>query len=189
MSRMAHGAIAMMQGASLAEINRENRRFWDDVCLRQKDLLRRKYIRQFVRSRFSHPAIAHYRPTEDAIAILREETSFPAQIFLRQKDFSTEQRTKAHQPRRKAAIIGLGRREIVKRFSSTPEASRLPTKFLWAPFFDYLCSVGLNPTMAAHRTELARYLYEYDGRKNRITISYRQFEKLVSELAPRRKQK
>jgi hypothetical protein len=171
-----------MTDTSPAEINRENRRFWDAVCERQLRLYGKKYVRHFVRRRFADASPL-------ALSDLYREVSFPAQVFDCERHFSAQQRVKAAEPRRKSAGLGSSRRKIIKHFSSLPEMLGRPTKSLWEPFFDQLLLLGLCPTRVEHPTELARWYYEYAGRRDRITITYRQFEKLVSELAPRRKGK
>jgi len=83
------------------------------------------------------------------------------------------------QQRRRQAANGMSRRDLVKEFAGSAENEKSRTKALWKPYYSYLNELGLNP---AQRDGI----YEYNGKNGRLTISYRQFEKLVSELAPRK---
>ncbi len=170
-----------MPPISLAEINANNQAFWNEKCADQHELLQRRYIRCFIRARFCDPTAPSFCI---APGLLQHEPSFYAQLCARKEGFSSRQQAIAGEPRRKALGNGRSRRELVRDFASSPEMALLRTKALWKLFFTHLKSLGLNPTVAdsPHR-------YEYEGKKARISITFRQFENLVSELAPRRKKR
>jgi hypothetical protein len=176
---------------TLADLNRINEQIWERRRRHSEYLLARQYTRTFIRERFVEPQARRPETAAEALDRIRKEKSFYAQIseheeHKRNTGAFDRQRAKARQPRRKALRIDLSRREIVGAFASQPENLGRKTKALWGPFFNYLQNLGLHPTQSKHFLDLDRYCYQYDGKRGRLSITHRQFEKLVSELAPRR---
>jgi len=177
---------------SVVELNRKNKESWATRTKHQEQLLVRKYIGRFIKQRFIKDQADYSSDTaEKSFNRLSLEVTFYAQISEHERcqralGAFALQCTKAQQQRWKASGSGLSRRHIVRDFASTPENLCLRTKELWTPFLRYLRDKGLNPVENSDPSEFHRYRYQYDGKNARIDITYRQFEKLVSEVAPRR---
>jgi hypothetical protein len=171
---------------TLADMNRVNQRIWAQRNKHMRTLLERKYIKDFVIERFVRPHPPRSEMPAEALERVRKEKSFYAQLCeheheKRDSGAFDNQRIRARQPRRKAAGSGLSMRELVKAFASKPENLTSRSKVLWEPFFSYLQNLGHNPTRAPLDS------YEYAGKRKRLLLTYRQFEKLVSQLVPRRR--
>ena len=179
-----------MRFQSPAELNAYHRIYYASQQKRTDYLLRRQYIQRFIRETFvAQPMRGVDMSPLDLHQRLRFQPSFESQIIEYAKNPDTvgpllQKLQYAREPRRKAAGAGLGRRQIVGHFASQSLNAAVKTKKLWNPYFDELARLGLNPTKSSDSD-----IYEYDGRRGRLIISYRQFEKLVSELAPRRRRK
>jgi hypothetical protein len=179
-----------MRLENLVEQNAYHRAFYADQKKRTHYLLQRQYIKQFIQNKFVVGPMRGFDPSPvDAYQRLRFKPSFESQIIKHASEAEAAglfeyKKLYARQPRRKAAGNGPSRRQLVGDFSSRATNAFAKTKWLWDPFFDKLVRLGLNPSKSADGG-----IYEYDGKRGRLTISYRQFEKLVSELAPRRKRK
>jgi hypothetical protein len=176
---------------TLADLNRINKQVWERRRRHSEYLLDRQYIRAFIRERFVEPPAGRPETATGALDRIKNEKSFYAQISEHEENRRNvgafdRQRARARQPRRKALSIDLSRREIVAAFASQPENLGRKTKALWDPFFNYLQNLGLNPMETKHFRDLDQYSYEYDGKRGRLSITHRQFVKLISELAPRR---
>lgn len=166
-----------MRAISLAEINANNRAFWQRACADQHALLQLRYIRRFIKGRFCDPAGPSYCISPSA---LHQEQSFFAHLLTEKARFSADQQTRAKEPRRKALATGQSPRQLVAQFMSDPVWSPCRTKSLWKPFFVFLDSRGLGPTKGKDH-------YQFSGKAKPVRISFRRFEKLISELAPRRR--
>jgi hypothetical protein len=166
-----------MAAPSPAEINRANSRFWKQRQKRLDYLLERRYFQsEFGRVMASNGSPDCSELSEMLSGQIRFYV-FADHIAEASGKFAT-QRQGAQQRRRQAAN-GMSRRDLVREFAGSAENRQRRTKALWKPYYSYLNELGLNP---AQRDGV----YEYNGKNGRLTISYRQFEKLVSELAPRK---
>jgi hypothetical protein len=166
-----------MAAPSPAEINQTNFRFWKQRQKRLDYLLERRYFQ----SEFGRLMASNGRPDcSDLSEMLSGQISFYvfADHIAEASGKFAAQRQGAQQRRRPAAN-GMSRRDLVKEFAGSAENRQRRTKSLWKPYYGHLNELGLNP---AQRDGV----YEYNGKNGRLTISYRQFEKLVSELAPRK---
>lgn len=165
-----------MLATSLAEINRKNRSVWRFVHADQDNLLRRKYMLRFVKSQFCDPSGPSYCVEPTA---LPQEPSFYAHLLAEMQRFSAIQQVRAKESRRKALATGQSPRQLVQEFTSDPGQSSRRTKLLWEPFLLFLKSRDLNPTIGDD-------YYQFQGKAKPVRITFRRFEKLVSEVAPRR---
>lgn len=170
--------VRVMRLQTPAELNAYHRHFYRKQRRRIMYLLDRIYIQRFIEQKLL-AASAVEQP-------FQAQRSFKSQLinYAENPDVGGDLARKicyARQPRRKAAGSGLSRLQIIMRFAANSPNRARRTKALWAPFFDELVRLGVNPSRSTDGS-----LYEYAGKRGRLTISYRQFEKLVSELAPRR---
>ena len=168
---------------TVVDLNRKHAVFWQENNERIRHLVSLTHYQNFV----SRTIVERKPQSRETLEVHAHhifcEPSFEAQLFdeeNRLKSASPSERLSAYalEPRRKARN-GLSRSGIVARFASQPETCTLRTKVLWDPFFEHLGALRLNPARA-------RDAYEYDGQRGRLRITFRQFEKLVSDLVPRR---
>jgi hypothetical protein len=117
----------------------------------------------------------------EALVRLSSHPTFEAQVFGRAESLAKKNRQSSKQQRRKAAHNGLSVNDLIGQFATRRQFSGKKTKVLWRPFFVELQSQGFDV-----RKSKDGDAYEYAGKRKRIRLSYRQFEKMVSKLAPRR---
>lgn len=118
----------------------------------------------------------------DAFERLRNERSIECQLIeLRESGGAiSDKKLFAHETRRKTKN-GMAPWQIIKELGLRPENLRLSAKELWPLFFEELKRLSLNPTVSDVG-------YTYDGmREQRFTISDRRFQKIVSDVCPRKK--
>ena len=178
---------------TLADWNAANEFAWIAWGQRRSYLIERTYIRHIINAGGFATSGTCNSPAE-AFEQLQREPSFEFQIFKEAEERASSgtfrnQKTAAAQPRWKAARADLSRRQIVSNFALKPDNRRAKTKSLWDPFFQELTELGLSPSTIDHPSDLGQYAYIFAGKRKNIAITYRQFEKLVSELAPRRPRK
>jgi hypothetical protein len=171
-----------MMVKTLADLNQLHKKIWEERNKQFRELIDLPEIQAFIKKRFVQAQPQQFKSAAQALDRLRRKKCLYTQV-LAYRYTRYQQRSRAQQPRRKAARIGLSRRELVAAFASRPENRARRTKALWKPFFSYLQDQGLNVIRNAHPIDT----YEYDGERDRLYIRYRQFEKIVSELAPRRR--
>jgi hypothetical protein len=169
---------------TLVKLNELNRTFWQEHCKLASYYLEREYGQAWVRENYVD---RRCEPTGQTIVERWENFRLEQPLttglisFCKSREAFTKERGFASQSRRKAQN-GLGLREIVANFVSAPDNQKLGAKHLWKPYFDHLCDLGLKPT----EDSLGNYIYE-SARGDQIKISLRQFQKIISEVSPRRK--
>lgn len=168
---------------TIAQLNKANADSWIRRLKRFDYLTERKYAQQFLKGTFV-VSVANAETPAEAFERVRQELPFETQLinFCESADSISDKRLFAREPRRKAKN-GVSQRDIIADLGSKSENRALSAKQLWPLLFQYLQYLGLNPL-----ADKSSDIYTYEGtRGKRISISFRQFQKTISDVCPRRR--
>lgn len=171
---------------SIAQLNAYNDSFYNQQSEQFICLLRKAYIQAVIKRTFADPTWSGTIPATEG-SQERPHRSFAAQVIDYSKnpdrtDPLARRALNAREFRRKAANSEFSRYELIRNFARSPENCKQPSKALWSEFFEELVRLNLNPSefMSGDR-------YEYDGKHRRLRLTFIEFRKIISVVAPRRK--
>lgn len=169
---------------TIDQLNEENKKFWRKHSAEATYFMQRQYGRAFLRRTFVERTNIGHESPEERLARFRREEPLETQLirYCESTESFGDKRFFAAEQRRKSKS-GLALREIIADFSSRPNYRVLSAKQLWPFFFSCLEDLQLKP---GHEASADIYVYR-GARGKQIRLSFRQFQKIISDVSPRRK--